>query len=117
MTAKGSLPVILLLSIALTACGGNDRTEATSPATVTLDRCTKSDGSGYGWSAEVSGISCDEVGQFIKREVFPRAGQVARKVSLQAGGFVCDVSDLADEPGWRVSCDHADQHFVFDWTP
>jgi hypothetical protein len=85
-----------------------------------LQACEEPEGraiTGYGWSAEVNGISCGAVGQFIQKEIFPRAGQIATEDRVQAAGFECDVSELTEEPGWRVACERADRRFVFNWTP
>jgi hypothetical protein len=85
-----------------------------------LRACQEPEGArltGYGWSAEVSGISCEAVGDFIQDEIFPRAGQIATEDRVQAGGFVCGVSELTEEPGWRVVCEQADRRFAFNWTP
>lgn len=116
MTQKLALGVSVLLSIALAACGGDDETGITSRSVVALEPCAH--GSGSNWSAQVSGISCDEVGRFIEQEIFgKREVQISQENSFESAGFNCDVSERPARGGWRVSCDQADRHFVFNWTP
>jgi hypothetical protein len=115
-----AIGVLALLSIASSACGGDNDQATTAPSPVALERCPPSHGgipSGAGWGARVSGISCDEVGQFIQHEIFPRASQIANRSHVLAAGYSCDVSNLRAESGWRVTCDQDGQHFAFDWTP
>ena len=115
----------IALSIAVSACGGGSTTTVTTTTSVALEHCTRADGSGSGWGASVSGISCDQVGRFIQRNIFPRAqriGEVQRgqTAHIQTAGYTCDVVKYTDAPsigGWRVTCDQGDQHFAFFWTP
>jgi hypothetical protein len=119
----------IAVSIAVSACGGGSTTTVTTTATVAipsavaLHRCTEADGSGYGWSASVSGISCDQVGRFIRRNIFPRSVHVVdihrgQTADFQTGGYACEVAKGAYPRigyGWHVTCGRGDRRFAFFW--
>jgi hypothetical protein len=116
---------LIVSSLVVGACGGGSTTTVTTTTAVALQHCTKPDGSGYNYGARVSGISCDQVGRFIRRSIFPRAQQIGevrrgQTKRIQTGGYACQVVKYTDAPsigGWRVTCDRGDQHFAFFWTP
>jgi hypothetical protein len=117
MGPRLGLVAISLLVLASSGCGGGDGPATTSQ--VALQPCTRSDGgsSGYGWDAEVNGLSCDEAGRFIRREIFPRAGEIAHRSHVQAGAYACSVAELSHQVGWKVACERHDQRLEFNWTP
>jgi hypothetical protein len=118
---KLSIGIVALFLSALSACGGSSDETTTTPRPVALERCTRSDGvthSGYNWSAKVSGISCDQVGRFIRHEAFARPEQITGASDFKAAGYACDSSRSEKYGGgWHVVCINADRRFTFEWTP
>jgi hypothetical protein len=125
-----ALGVVLGAALGFGSCGGDSTTTVTHtatallPSSVALNPCTRAEGSGSNWGARVSGISCDQVGQFIERSIFPVSQTIesverGQTIHFQAGGHVCEASKNTKPTigGWNVACTRGDQHFAFYLTP
>ena len=117
--------VALLMTMGAPACGtSSDPTTTISPV-VALDRCVRMGPiteSGYNWAAKVSGISCDQVGRFIRHDARTQRieeASVGWPSDFKAAGYACASSKQPGSRyhGWHVACSDGDRHFAFEWTP